>query len=69
MVQYNEHKLLRTENKQGYAFKSISFGTRSLHPDLLPSQIEKHQNNVQCVYHLITSMFIISFSGNTEFTL
>ena len=28
----------------------LSFGTDSLHPDLLPSRIEKYQNDVQCLY-------------------
>ena len=35
-------------------------------PELLPSQIEKDENDVQCVYQLNTSLFINPFSDNME---
>ena len=44
----------------------LLFGTNSLHPDLLPSQIEKDENDVKCVYQLNTSLFINPFSDNME---
>ena len=42
------------------------FGMNSLHPDLLPSQIKKDQNDEQGFYQLITSLFINPFSDNNE---
>ena len=70
MVQYNNgRKLLCTEHVYGSVFKGqrfVSFGTNSLYLDLLPSWLEKDQNNVQCVYQLITSLFINPFSDNME---
>ena len=44
----------------------LSFGTNSLHPDLLESRIGKNQNDLQCVYQLITSLFINLFSDNMD---
>ena len=68
MKQYNYgRKLLLAEHMHGCVSKdSCYLGRIHCIPELLPSQIEKDENYVQCVYQLNTSLFINPFSDNME---